>query len=283
MSLNGYGWVEGNTPNNVDPSGMIPKSSIENICLSSQLVFQQLQLQNSEDLSTWTPPVENPVYAGGNRYGRNECPTIDYYDCNAIRLATGSCRNPDGSPLARDCQCCQSNGDPVPDRFVIHPGSDFSTNRTRIYAVADATIERLVFSNEGYGNHVILAHDNGLYTLYAHLSSFEGGFYYNYLIDENYRIRQGAWIGTSGSTGRSTADHLHFEIKREVRNFQYPRSPEELAQRFITPATISGIGASFGEEPIPYPVDYRITSLDPDDPNSRNCCPQECCSRYATR
>lgn len=57
----------------------------------------------------------------------------------------------------------------------------------------------------GYGCHIIIDHNNGYQTLYAHLS--------RYSVDTGQSVSQGEEIGTMGSTGRSTGTHLHFEIR----------------------------------------------------------------------
>lgn len=57
----------------------------------------------------------------------------------------------------------------------------------------------------GYGNYIIISHPNGAQTLYAHLSKL--------LVSEGDVVTQRQTIGLSGSTGRSTGPHLHFEIR----------------------------------------------------------------------
>ncbi|MEK7630762.1 MAG: M23 family metallopeptidase [Patescibacteria group bacterium] len=59
--------------------------------------------------------------------------------------------------------------------------------------------------NGGYGSYVVIAHANGTQTLYAHLSAV------NILVGES--VGQGETIGAVGSTGKSTGNHLHFEVR----------------------------------------------------------------------
>lgn len=59
--------------------------------------------------------------------------------------------------------------------------------------------------NGGYGNYVVIAHPNGTQTLYAHLDRLA--------TREGAEVAQGQLIGYSGSTGRSTGPHLHFEVR----------------------------------------------------------------------
>lgn len=59
--------------------------------------------------------------------------------------------------------------------------------------------------NGGYGNYIVIQHANGTQTLYAHLSSV--------VAHEGSEVEQGQLIGYSGSTGKSTGPHLHFEVR----------------------------------------------------------------------
>ena len=67
----------------------------------------------------------------------------------------------------------------------------------------------------GYGNLVIVRHDNGLETYYGHLSKI--------LVHENEPVRAGEVIGLGGSTGRSTGPHLHFETRYMGKAFDPER------------------------------------------------------------
>lgn len=58
---------------------------------------------------------------------------------------------------------------------------------------------------KGYGLYVVVRHDNGMETVYGHLSKF--------LVEPNQRVRAGEPLALSGNTGRSTGPHLHFETR----------------------------------------------------------------------
>lgn len=64
--------------------------------------------------------------------------------------------------------------------------------------------------NGGYGSYVVIRHDNGSQTLYAHMSSVSVG--------KGQYVNQGQVIGYVGNTGRSSGPHLHFEIRGGGRN-----------------------------------------------------------------
>ena len=91
-----------------------------------------------------------------------------------------------------------------------HGAVDFGSggiNGQPIYAVASGTViisERLSGS---YGNYIIIMHDNGLFTLYAH------GQDGSRTVSAGDRVTQGQQIMRVGSTGNSTGPHLHFEVR----------------------------------------------------------------------
>ena len=57
----------------------------------------------------------------------------------------------------------------------------------------------------GYGKYIVIRHNNGLETIYGHLSK--------QLVEENQEVHSGEVIGLGGNTGRSTGSHLHFETR----------------------------------------------------------------------
>ena len=94
-----------------------------------------------------------------------------------------------------------------------HDGIDVSAPEgTTIGAAAPGTV---IFAGEqsGYGSIVILRHEAGLVTLYAHCSAL--------LVDEGAAVKAGQPIARVGQTGRSSGPHLHFEVREGTR----PRNP----------------------------------------------------------
>lgn len=88
-----------------------------------------------------------------------------------------------------------------------HTGVDFGApTGTRVKATGDA---KVVFASRkgGYGNLLILRHDNGYETYYAHLSAFASG------IRPGRTVNQGQVVAYVGSTGASTGPHLHYEVR----------------------------------------------------------------------
>jgi len=98
-----------------------------------------------------------------------------------------------------------NRSDPFTGRTAFHSGLDvgapFGVN---IVAAESGTV---IFSGwqGGYGNTVIIDHGNGKHTMYAHASSL--------LVRAGHNVNRGQAIARVGSTGRSTGNHLHFEVR----------------------------------------------------------------------
>ncbi len=74
-----------------------------------------------------------------------------------------------------------------------------------ICAAFSGKVRIVRYEPRGYGNYVVIRHDNGLETVYGHMSK--------HLVRENQEVRAGQPIGLGGNTGRSTGSHLHFETR----------------------------------------------------------------------
>ncbi|MGH1432354.1 MAG: peptidoglycan DD-metalloendopeptidase family protein [Neptuniibacter sp.] len=96
---------------------------------------------------------------------------------------------------------------PVKKKKVMHNGIDFKADRgTPVYATADGVVEFAGFhKSSGFGKLIILQHNFGFKTYYAHLDAVK--------IKTRDFIRKGQLIGLSGNTGLSTGPHLHYEIR----------------------------------------------------------------------
>ena len=94
----------------------------------------------------------------------------------------------------------------ITQNFVwYHPGTDIANKEMPGVLAADSgTVITAGWSNVGYGNYIIIDHNNGTKTLYAHLSAI--------YVNVGQTVARGNTIGKMGSTGRSTGPHLHFEI-----------------------------------------------------------------------
>ena len=119
--------------------------------------------------------------------------------------------------------------DPFTKARKFHKGMDFTAPRgTPIYATGNGVVTRADRRSSGYGRHVRIDHGFGYVSLYAHL--------YKYAVKKGQKVKRGDLIGFVGSTGRSQAPHLHYEIFKDKKNlnpinFYYgDLSPEEFAE-----------------------------------------------------
>ena len=74
-----------------------------------------------------------------------------------------------------------------------------------IRAAFSGKVRMVKYDGRGYGKYVVIRHNNGLETLYGHMSA--------QLVEENQVVRAGEPVGLGGNTGRSTGSHLHFETR----------------------------------------------------------------------
>lgn len=105
---------------------------------------------------------------------------------------------------------------PTPSRVItsnfgrrwgrMHKGLDIKVYiGDTIRAAFDGKVRVANYEAAGYGNYVVIRHNNGLETIYGHMSKR--------LVGENEPVKAGDPIGLGGNTGRSTGSHLHFETR----------------------------------------------------------------------
>jgi murein DD-endopeptidase MepM/ murein hydrolase activator NlpD len=88
----------------------------------------------------------------------------------------------------------------------MHKGIDIKVYiGDTIRAAFSGKVRIVRYEAGGYGKYVVIRHNNGLETIYGHMSEW--------LVDENEHVRAGQPIGLGGNTGRSTGSHLHFETR----------------------------------------------------------------------
>jgi len=116
--------------------------------------------------------------------------------------------------------------DPFTKVRKFHYGMDFTAPRgTPVYATGNGIVKRADNRSSGYGRHIRIDHGYGYVSLYAHL--------YKYNVRVNQRVKRGDVIGFVGSTGRSQAPHLHYEVFKDRQrinpiNFYYGNlTPDE--------------------------------------------------------
>jgi murein DD-endopeptidase MepM/ murein hydrolase activator NlpD len=94
---------------------------------------------------------------------------------------------------------------PITGKLARHNGVDIpAPYGTPIYATADGIVGRAQRLG-GYGNYVEIEHGNAIETRYGHMSSF--------VVQPGQQVKKGDVLGYVGSTGRSTGNHLHYEVR----------------------------------------------------------------------
>ena len=126
---------------------------------------------------------------------------------------------------------------PITQRYGEKDTSDFHTGidyacpiGTEILASDAGLVVFAGWDKTGYGNLVIIQHNDGNATLYAHLSKIS--------VVLRQKVEQGQVIGLSGSTGNSTGPHLHFEARKEALNYKTHYDPMTLPLMSVDDAAL---------------------------------------------
>ncbi len=119
--------------------------------------------------------------------------------------------------------------DPIYKINKFHAGVDFSAPQgTTIYAAGAGKVIKTSKSPRGYGNTITIDHGYGYQTFYAHIKDIQ--------VKRGDIVKRGQEIGTVGNTGKSTAPHLHYEVRKNGRTvnpiyyFFNDLSPDEFAK-----------------------------------------------------
>lgn len=135
---------------------------------------------------------------------------------------------------------------PVFKVWKLHTGIDFGARiGTPIYSTGKGTVVKVEHASSGYGKNVIISHGYGFETLYGHMSEI--------LVRPGQKVERGMVIGKVGSTGTSTAPHLHYEVIKngdKVNPMPYcldGLTPQEY-QNFVEGASQTGVSFDFAPE-----------------------------------
>jgi hypothetical protein len=96
-------------------------------------------------------------------------------------------------------------------RSRFHTGVDVDLETGDSVLAAMDGMVRFATYDGGYGKVVVIRHDNGLESLYSHLSKI--------YVDTNQMVRAGDCVGLGGATGRATGSHLHYELRYLGKTF----------------------------------------------------------------
>jgi murein DD-endopeptidase MepM/ murein hydrolase activator NlpD len=124
---------------------------------------------------------------------------------------------PSAWPLTRPGFITQMRNNPDEG---LHPGLDIAVAADSYIRAAGAGVVRDAGTDEVYGHFILIDHGDGLESMYGHASRL--------FVNSGDRVERNEVIALSGSTGRSTAPHLHFEIRKDgqpVDPLAYVRQP----------------------------------------------------------
>ncbi len=139
--------------------------------------------------------------------------TIDYFDEDGKSARRSLMRTPING--ARLSSGFGNRRHPILGFTKLHTGTDFAAPRgTPIYAAGNGTVD-YAGRKGGYGLYVRIRHNGTYKTAYAHMSGIARG------VRKGTRVQQGQVIGYVGTTGRSTGNHLHYEV---IRNGKFINS-----------------------------------------------------------
>lgn len=133
-----------------------------------------------------------------------------YYDFDGVPLA--------GSRFAMPVNATRISSHfgarvhPVTGARHVHSGVDLAAPAGRaVHASERGVVTFIGTEPRGYGKYVVIRHDGGYASYYAHLSAFEP------TLRTGMRVARGQRVGAVGSTGTATGPHLHFEVRRHDR------------------------------------------------------------------
>ena len=142
---------------------------------------------------------------------------------------------PDSPEIPGELPEMTAEGGDIPSRVVsssygfrwgiMHSGVDYPRpDGTPVSVIQPGTVTSAGWNDGGYGYMVMISHPGGNTTLYGHLSKI--------LVKEGQPIEPGTVIGNTGSTGRSTGPHVHFEVRRGGGGIQIPNNEGDKYFRF---------------------------------------------------
>jgi murein DD-endopeptidase MepM/ murein hydrolase activator NlpD len=165
---------------------------------SKQLSFLNQTLDGLEDLIGVQPNEDAPIVE------RVKSVQLTTLEKSFILQMT-----PSGRPVQKFQGVSSSYGwrtHPVTGEKEFHRGIDYRGKKgDPVIATADGVVEYSGYHKKsGYGNMILLTHDNGFKTLYGHMSKR--------LVQTGETVKKGQIIGQIGSTGLSSGNHLHYEV-----------------------------------------------------------------------
>ena len=173
---------------------------------------------SAQDLLARQAPVDRKMKAVDTLVLRNiiqteqaHSPSAQLYNEWSNKYAHRATQLPDSFNINLRKFCMPTTSKVVTSNFGrrwgrMHKGIDVKVYiGDTIRAAFDGKVRIVRYEARGYGNYVVIRHNNGLETIYGHMSK--------HLVNENMNVKAGDPIGLGGNTGRSTGSHLHFETR----------------------------------------------------------------------
>ncbi|KAA6334488.1 Murein DD-endopeptidase MepM [termite gut metagenome] len=164
-------------------------------------IIDSCSLDSLEKLAT---AEQNETYSSGSDLYPN-------WDNTHVNGADTKVNIPDNYTIDMTGFCMPANHTRITSSFGVrkrrmHYGIDLKVHiGDTIVAAFDGKVRIVNTERRGYGKYIVIRHNNGLETIYAHLSK--------QLVEINQTVKAGEVIGLGGNTGRSTGSHLHFETR----------------------------------------------------------------------
>lgn len=140
-----------------------------------------------------------------------DTPAADLYEDWNNRYAHRATDLPDSFRISLRHFCMPTTNRVITSNFGARWGRQHKGLDIKVYigdtirSAFSGKVRIVNYEGRGYGKYVVIRHDNGLETIYGHMSK--------QLVAENQEVRAGDPIGLGGNTGRSTGSHLHFETR----------------------------------------------------------------------
>lgn len=113
---------------------------------------------------------------------------------------------------------------PIYRTLKMHTGIDLTApTGTPVYSTGNGKVIKVGYATGGYGKRILIDHGFGFKTLYAHLHEIH--------VKKGQKVKRGELIGEVGNTGRSTAPHLHYEVRKNNK----PENPVNYYYNDLTP------------------------------------------------
>ena len=173
---------------------------------------------NAQDLLARQAPVDRKMKAVDSValkrmiFKENlEEPSMDLYEDWSNKYAHRETALPDSFRISLRDFCMPTTSRVLTSNFGARWGRQHKGLDIKVYigdtirAAFSGKVRVVRYEARGYGKYVVIRHNNGLETIYGHMSK--------HLVDEDQVVRAGDPIGLGGNTGRSTGSHLHFETR----------------------------------------------------------------------